>query len=124
MIRRPPRSTLFPYTTLFRSDRELSYSTPNGRFWHRASFDGYGERRDGTQWEPVDPGSRETVGRGWPLLGGEDRKSTRLNSSHANISYAVFCLKKKKKNKSCSKLLAQRQLVTSQIRSRRSYTKS
>src|SRR3712207_9501218 len=71
MIRRPPRSTLFPYTTLFRSDRELSYSTPNGRFWHRASFDGYGERRDGTQWEPVDPGSRETVGRGWPLAGGE-----------------------------------------------------
>src|SRR3712207_7589985 len=71
MIRRPPRSTLFPYTTLFRSDRELSYSTPNGRFWHRASFDGYGERRDGPQWEPVDPGSRETGGRGWPPVGGE-----------------------------------------------------
>jgi glucoamylase len=52
-------------------DRELSYDTPNGRFWHRASFDGYGERRDGTQWEPVEPGSGETVGRGWPLLGGE-----------------------------------------------------
>ncbi len=52
-------------------DRKLSYQTPNGRFWHRASFDGYGERRDGTQWEPVDPGSRDTLGRGWPLLGGE-----------------------------------------------------
>jgi glucoamylase len=52
-------------------DRELSYDTPNGRFWHRASFDGYGERPDGTQWEPVDPGSGATIGRGWPLLGGE-----------------------------------------------------
>jgi glucoamylase len=52
-------------------DDKLSYSTPNGTFWHRASFDGYGERPDGTQWEPVDPGSGDTVGRGWPLLGGE-----------------------------------------------------
>jgi glucoamylase len=52
-------------------DRQLSYSTPNGRFWHRASFDGYGEKRDGTQWEPTDPGSNITHGRGWPLLSGE-----------------------------------------------------
>ena len=52
-------------------DDELGYRTANGRFWHRASFDGYGERRDGTQWEPTDPGSGETVGRGWPLLSGE-----------------------------------------------------
>jgi glucoamylase len=52
-------------------DRELSYDTANGRFWHRASFDGYGERPDGTQWEPVEPGSGATIGRGWPLLGGE-----------------------------------------------------
>jgi glucoamylase len=52
-------------------DRELSYDTGNGRFWHRASFDGYGERPSGTQWEPVDPGSHATIGRGWPLLGGE-----------------------------------------------------
>ncbi len=57
--------------TLALVDRRLAYDTPNGRFWHRASFDGYGERRDGTQWEPVDEGSRETLGRGWPLLGGE-----------------------------------------------------
>ena len=52
-------------------DDKLSYSTPNGTFWHRASFDGYGERPDGTQWEPVDPDPADTVGRGWPLLGGE-----------------------------------------------------
>jgi glucoamylase len=52
-------------------DRELRYQTPNGPFWHRSSFDGYGEKRDGSQWEPVDPGSGETLGRGWPLLSGE-----------------------------------------------------
>jgi glucoamylase len=52
-------------------DRELRYDTANGQFWHRASFDGYGEQRDGSQWEPVPPGSGLTVGRGWPLLTGE-----------------------------------------------------
>ncbi len=52
-------------------DRELRYQTANGPFWHRASFDGYGEKRDGSQWEPVPPGSGLTVGRGWPLLSGE-----------------------------------------------------
>src|SRR3712207_8028153 len=82
MIRRPPRSTLFPYTTLFRS------------------------------LDPIEPddGEQHVVAHSAALLGGEqvagggaevghrlgDRKSTRLNSSHANISYAVFCLKKKK----------------------------
>src|SRR5258707_15117323 len=74
MIRRPPRSTLFPYTTLFRSGR-LRATTPERR---RAG--GRGRRA-----RPAGPGRRT------------DRKSTRLNSSHANISYAVFCLKKKKK---------------------------
>src|SRR5260221_10764518 len=79
MIRRPPRSTLFPYTTLFRSARLL---------------------RDGE-----DPSHRALYGRQVPLLraryhlsarmGQADRKSTRLNSSHTVISYAVFCLKKK-----------------------------
>src|SRR5947209_14728741 len=75
MIRRPPRSTLFPYTTLFRS------------------------RRHGD----VAPDRRQVGRCGWCCewgdcrSGGADRKSTRLNSSHANISYAVFCLKKKKK---------------------------
>src|SRR6476620_12137068 len=65
MIRRPPRSTLFPYTTLFRSDG----------------------RRPGARDPAEGPEDRRPP----------DRKSTRLNSSHANISYAVFCLKKKKK---------------------------
>src|SRR5258707_5647222 len=87
MIRRPPRSTLFPYTTLFRS-----------------------------RLEAVDelalPVALEEADRPAQLLGagvhhrldvGQDRKSTRLNSSHANISYAVFCLKKKK-NTSCNEM--------------------
>jgi glucoamylase len=52
-------------------DDQLRYSTPNGLFWHRASFDGYGEQRDGAQWQPVAPGSGLTIGRGWPLLTGE-----------------------------------------------------
>jgi glucoamylase len=52
-------------------DRELRYSTGNGPFWHRSSFDGYGEKRDGSQWEPVPAGSGLTLGRGWPLLTGE-----------------------------------------------------
>lgn len=58
-------------STLRVIDRELMYQTANGPFWHRASFDGYGERPDGSQWEPVPPGSGETLGRGWPLLTGE-----------------------------------------------------
>src|SRR5258707_9268443 len=75
MIRRPPRSTLFPYTTLFRSLRHLAEA------------------------------GGQLIARHWKLRPSivfdnvrTDRKSTRLNSSHANISYAVFCLKKKKKN--------------------------
>src|SRR3712207_6940768 len=74
MIRRPPRSTLFPYTTLFRSARERGALPPRHR----------GAGRLPLRLEP----GREPHG--------ADRKSTRLNSSHANISYAVFCLKKKK----------------------------
>jgi glucoamylase len=57
--------------TLLLIDDQLGYDTPNGRFWHRASFDGYGEKADGSQWESVPPGSGETIGRGWPLLTGE-----------------------------------------------------
>src|SRR2546430_3328291 len=72
MIRRPPRSTLFPYTTLFRSLFSVR------------------------QIETVDPDKMEVIfGRDFKLEAG-DRKSTRLNSSHSQISYAVFCLKKKK----------------------------
>src|SRR5688572_31848048 len=89
MIRRPPRSTLFPYTTLFRSlpsmfrravaGDDLSDLAPRNAFY-----------LDGTR--NVDAALVKNI----PLPLGEDRKSTRLNSSHSQISYAVFCLKKKK----------------------------
>src|SRR2546430_7551519 len=81
MIRRPPRSTLFPYTTLFRSELELLPGELSATL-------GEGSTRDQAA---VRTGSHRTG----LLL---DRKSTRLNSSHSQISYAVFCLKKKKKN--------------------------
>src|SRR2546427_6109201 len=80
MIRRPPRSTLFPYTTLFRSRVRhgvFTWSIPN-----TSNFDA-----------AKDPDGIEVAG----IRYGPDRKSTRLNSSHSQISYAVFCLKKKKK---------------------------
>src|SRR3712207_7279679 len=84
MIRRPPRSTLFPYTTLFRSTPgERVVDVPPGH----VDLGGQGHR--------AELGLR--VGPGVELVGPADRKSTRLNSSHANISYAVFCLKKKKR---------------------------
>src|SRR2546427_5960666 len=92
MIRRPPRSTLFPYTTLFRS--------PSGSEWVLSNV-----------WRPPGPGEPRTTVLSHPaypyeaswttddpadLIAIADRKSTRLNSSHSQISYAVFCLKKKK----------------------------
>src|SRR3712207_6920716 len=87
MIRRPPRSTLFPYTTLFRSDFESvidkldRYSTAGAQMLMARGVRG---------------SLGKSLGHGlWAFLR-TDRKSTRLNSSHANISYAVFCLKKKK----------------------------
>src|SRR3712207_7346273 len=87
MIRRPPRSTLFPYTTLFRSQRP----DPRARFRARARLEErlLGEhRRPDAEARLVRPDVRGAAQHP------EDRKSTRLNSSHANISYAVFCLKK------------------------------
>src|SRR3712207_7019833 len=95
MIRRPPRSTLFPYTTLFRSPavchRDLEMRPHLG-------LDGVDQLRQGGvgQLEVIvqQPNLGLFSQRGRPSLTG-DRKSTRLNSSHANISYAVFCLKKK-----------------------------
>src|SRR3712207_7441094 len=89
MIRRPPRSTLFPYTTLFRSPQRIGLSATQNPLEEVARFL-VGPRRTATI---VDAGIRK------PLdlkiqVPVEDRKSTRLNSSHANISYAVFCLKK------------------------------
>src|SRR3989454_5700003 len=93
MIRRPPRSTLFPYTTLFRSP-------------HVEVIGDLGERREGAidacrehAAIPERRPARDATGRtqgGRPQVPTQDRKSTRLNSSHLVISYAVFCLKKKK----------------------------
>src|SRR3712207_6998436 len=89
MIRRPPRSTLFPYTTLFRSDQRLV-------------------GKDCVRWadDYAHHGGHAVTARRQPFAGARqtqvnlsDRKSTRLNSSHANISYAVFCLKKKKRQR-------------------------
>src|SRR2546422_1718864 len=84
MIRRPPRSTLFPYTTLFRSVSAATARGPRGVRLARCA-------RAACQGEGRDRGAR--TGSGRPS---RDRKSTRLNSSHGYISYAVFCLKKKK----------------------------
>src|SRR3712207_7596353 len=94
MIRRPPRSTLFPYTTLFRSllhrQDDSGGRGPPRRAEHQLS------RRQLLPASGLDPpGGRRSSGSGTIGLAVEDRKSTRLNSSHANISYAVFCLKKK-----------------------------
>src|SRR5256885_11444147 len=83
MIRRPPRSTLFPYTTLFRSGREKARRAP-----------ARGEAATGVQ----QPEEHMLVAQELVARERIDRKSTRLNSSHLVISYAVFCLKKKKKN--------------------------
>src|SRR3712207_7437713 len=90
MIRRPPRSTLFPYTTLFRSAPRALVLARGLRVRHRQRPQG---RREG---RPELRGPRRRGVDGDGRLRGLDRKSTRLNSSHANISYAVFCLKKKK----------------------------
>src|SRR3712207_7256337 len=95
MIRRPPRSTLFPYTTLFRSRRRVE-AVPDALDVRPVEAAGGPLVVDGAEDEVVLRGAvdRERVGGGG--VDQEDRESTRLNSSHANISYAVFCLKKKK----------------------------
>src|SRR4051794_41236222 len=95
MIRRPPRSTLFPYTTLFRSavgfhDTEGKSGNGQGPI---SALSEMGERRQGDPLA-VPPFHNAEIGP-WPL----DRKSTRLNSSHPSISYAVFCLKKKRQTR-------------------------
>src|SRR3712207_7542795 len=92
MIRRPPRSTLFPYTTLFRSIGEQPFRpiTPKSPDHVTAMYDIPEANRE----HPVVQEFAHLVTEVKNLR--EDRKSTRLNSSHANISYAVFCLKKKK----------------------------
>src|SRR3712207_6932808 len=92
MIRQPPRSTLFPYTTLFRSGTGRIQSidfAPDGGMFATAAADGRVQLWDTATRNPL--GTPLTVQENGYS---EDRKSTRLNSSHANISYAVFCLKK------------------------------
>src|SRR3712207_7602911 len=94
MIRRPPRSTLFPYTTLFRSGVRHRVQPA------REARDGGVARVTDAPTKAALPPSTEAVAPAAPnadrVRARSDRKSTRLNSSHANISYAVFCLKKKK----------------------------
>src|SRR3712207_7598784 len=84
MIRRPPRSTLFPYTTLFRSQGQYIVGAIAAIYV-------------GTHFEGLPRPAHVVLAMLASVAAGADRKSTRLNSSHANISYAVFCLKKKKK---------------------------
>src|SRR5256885_12031379 len=94
MIRRPPRSTLFPYTTLFRS---LGIEDERHRKGQLAQAQPFGARQRGNagvgEIQPYRPHGRNAPAR---APAARDRKSTRLNSSHLVISYAVFCLKKKK----------------------------
>src|SRR3712207_8178795 len=94
MIRRPPRSTLFPYTTLFRSRRDRVVDDAHRRGLRLLAELGGGAVLPLRQ--PVDAVVEEDDVEVEVAADGGDRKSTRLNSSHANISYAVFCLKKKK----------------------------
>src|SRR3712207_8970682 len=95
MIRRPPRSTLFPYTTLFRSLGEVSACPHISRDQQDNQL--YARRVDRRSCTSGDaPARRKRAG-----ASRRDRKSTRLNSSHANISYAVFCLKKKNNSNAC-----------------------
>src|SRR3712207_8488975 len=101
MIRRPPRSTPFPYTTLFRSRQQLPLPAPGQG--PDLPFDDHLDRAEDADLHATALPERDGLPEA-PILdrrGGADnepadRKSTRLNSSHANISYAVFCLKKKK----------------------------
>src|SRR3712207_6867707 len=99
MIRRPPRSTLFPYTTLFRSDpgTDRLDLVPHQHGVHVVESPGERVCLVHAQQTQV-RAAAQPLGRGAARVAAEDRKSTRLNSSHANISYAVFCLKKKQKN--------------------------
>src|SRR3712207_7113800 len=102
MIRRPPRSTLFPYTTLFRSDPELLFPRDDGLRDPPAQRAGDRKARLPRLARGLKGAARSPFGTRGGVTGRQkayrgaagDRKSTRLNSSHANISYAVFCLKK------------------------------
>src|SRR5689334_24642799 len=97
MIRRPPRSTLFPYTTLFRSLLDgMKAKKPTGP-WTIELFSGSPDDNNaGVFFNGAMDVLKPLIDKGEVVVG-SDRKSTRLNSSHSSISYAVFCLKKKKK---------------------------
>src|SRR3712207_7978319 len=102
MIRRPPRSTLFPYTTLFRSRREpVRREEPMSTLRVLSHLGDTSVSWDAARVAAGDPEAEQAVREAERIFAAErargatDRKSTRLNSSHANISYAVFCLKKK-----------------------------
>src|SRR5690554_7737173 len=100
MIRRPPRSTLFPYTTLFRSTNGYQISGE----WSKCTGANHAtlfsltanSKKEGAKIFVVPKEQVQLSAEKWNLLFRQDRKSTRLNSSHVRISYAVFCLKKKK----------------------------
>src|SRR3712207_8435443 len=97
MIRRPPRSTLFPYTTLFRSQAAIRLQSSDGAAQCPVEGGGGGVGAVGAAEAMCVERRDHAANRGNRGAGCcEDRKSTRLNSSHANISYGVFCLKKKK----------------------------
>src|SRR3712207_7730983 len=95
MIRRPPRSTLFPYTTLFRSPQAHAVLLIPGDAGCSCRYRPAERPEDGWGGDAIHTGGGRTTA---AVRRCRDRKSTRLNSSHANISYAVFCLKKKKDN--------------------------
>src|SRR5258708_22262365 len=102
MIRRPPRSTLFPYTTLFRSAC-FDSGAVDLRTYLAGAADYLDLVADQAEVMEVVPGAHEySADANWKLFVEKDRKSTRLNSSHQIISYAVFCLKKKKNYLSAS----------------------
>src|SRR2546422_3915120 len=118
MIRRPPRSTLFPYTTLFRSDvrtgsRRFAGAAPECASATARFADVRLEAGDAGR---AQSGARGNGGTGTPPTG--DRKSTRLNSSHGYISYAVFCLKKKKKH---NKILRTYIIVAASVMNKKPY---
>src|SRR3712207_6958558 len=99
MIRRPPRSTLFPYTTLFRSTdfkKAVQYRVFIFKYPDEIFDNASDERYSHVSYEEITNGYSSKINPSNPYIVRKDRKSTRLNSSHANISYAVFCLKKKK----------------------------
>src|SRR5258705_7367193 len=98
MIRRPPRSTLFPYTTLFRSKLQFPYGW--NFLWIEPALIATTEAPVNSHWMMTQNNQVKVLVLYWYQIGEQtlaDRKSTRLNSSHLGISYAVFCLKKKKK---------------------------